>query len=74
MEENHKEKLSCSISLKKNQSNLKKNTERLSKIFWSFKHFFATKTEREICLLKFIYSEKATKYCEISTVYLTGTT
>ena len=24
--------------------------------------------------VKFIYSEKATKFCEISTVYLTGTT
>ena len=28
----------------------------------------------EIKCLKFIYSEKATKFCEISTLLLTGTT
>ena len=32
------------------------------------------KYSRIRCLLKFIYSEKATKFCEISTNYLTGST
>ena len=33
-----------------------------------------TKYKVEQFLLKFIYSEKATKFCEISTNYLTGST
>ena len=44
--------------------------------FTPFLFFFINK--REIILsglqIKFIYSEKATKFCEISTLLLTGTT
>ena len=32
------------------------------------------KNRQIIIMIKFIYSEKATNVCEISTVYLTGTT
>ena len=33
-----------------------------------------TKKDPFLCALKFIYSEKATKFCEIFTLLLTGTT
>ena len=38
-----------------------------------FRKWFLAISESNSCL-KFIYSEKATKFCEISTIDLTGTT
>ena len=37
-------------------------------------NYFKNSINRKFFLVKFIYSEKATKFCEISTVDLTGTT
>ena len=53
-----------------------------SEFTWSFqnnepyqkRHFVVFSKSCEGFLLKFIYSEKATKFCENSTVALTGTT
>ena len=39
-----------------------------------FKETFLKILERYTYLVKFIYSEKATKFCEIFTLLLTGTT
>ena len=36
-------------------------------------NYFKNSINRKFFLVKFIYSEKATKFCEISTVDLTGT-
>ena len=48
-------------------------TELRSHIFYNFFHIQMFLTNKAI-LIKFIYSEKATKFCEISTVDLTVTT
>ena len=41
--------------------------------FSNIYRILSLKLNKYYCLVKFIYSEKATKFCEISTLLLTGT-
>ena len=50
---------------------VKVSQQRVENPFHPTKHFESSKYLPRI--LKFIYSEKATKFCEIFTLFLTGT-
>ena len=60
--------------IKQDPFGAKRETEDFSKTTIVERDFNALWALLQIVVLKFIYSVKATKFCEISTVDLTGTT